>query len=131
MNITFKNRSFETEPLAENVVKHVTRSGKTNYYIKEKTTGQWKYSHETRFNGLIKRFGSVEAISDRYLTPVDIAVISLQEDHKYRYLLDKQPTATRKRVTKKEQEAKTLDPRVDSVATPAPSDVETKVVASV
>lgn len=137
MKITFKNRELEVEALAENIGKHVTKSGKTNYYLREKTTGEWKYSHEARFNGLVKRFGSVEAISDRYLTPVDTAIISLQENHEYRYLLEKQPSATRTRKKKVEKKGPARDANgrfvkktpQESVPTPEPEDAETLAVA--
>ena len=126
IEITFKGRTFEVNQIADNVCEHSTRGGKTNYYLRERTSGQWKYSHGTRFESLVKRFGSVEAVSDRYLTPVDVAIISTEENHQYRYLLDKQPKATR---TRKPKAEKADDPRVETEATSAPL-TETETVAS-
>ena len=113
--IEFKGRDVEVEQVADYICKHVTKEGKgkTNYYLFDRVAGEWKYSHETRFNGLVKRFGSIEAVSERYLTPVAVQVIRATENHELAYLLDKQPGVTKKKTTAKKSKAKVKDAPVE------------------
>jgi len=110
--VDMKDREIEVTLLAENVAKHVTKTGNVDYRVREKTTGIWKFAHQARFDGLVKRFGSVEAVSDRYLSPLEIAVVTAVDGHPLKYLVEKQPRVTKKTKVKAEKPAKTSSKKV-------------------
>ena len=82
-------------PDAPNVAKHTTKTGNVDYWIRDPVLGVWKFAHQKRFDGMIKRFGTVKDISALYISPEGKKVLEADENHPLRDLLDKQPKATR------------------------------------
>ena len=63
MQIQFNNKPLEVNELCEGIAIRETASGSKYYYILCPVTGEYKFAHQKRWDGLMKKYGSPEAIA--------------------------------------------------------------------
>lgn len=63
MEIEVKGKMKEVEMLCDGVARTTSKSGNHSYYIKCNVLGTWDFRHQQAFDGLMKKYGSIEEIA--------------------------------------------------------------------
>jgi len=99
IEIKRNGRPMKVTLIAENIGEHTTRSGNKDYWLKCNVTGEWCFCFEERLQKLVKRYGSLEALSEKHVSRDGGKKLDPSDP-----LLVERPKATRERKPKAESE---------------------------